>query len=467
MNKDRARDLAAKLKSKKVGSWIVSELINFGKSAAVFRATREGQEAAIKIFDAELVERYGKITQLNRIKREVSLSDYKHPHLVEIYEGGECDATGHLYIAMERIDAPSLDLTLGSIARDSVRKIIREVAQAAQFLESLGIAHRDIKPANIAVSAHRTVLLDLGVVRAIANPGDTDDDDIKRFVGTLQYSPPEFLLRNEEDSTAGWRAVTFYQLGAVLYDLIEARQIFSDSLEPYARLVNAIQHDVPELSASDAPPDLISLAERCLLKDPVARLRLVSWADFKNEPSESAPHVSARQRLKERLGAPKRLTAAQDSDYHLRQVMRGALDEVKDTIRGVLVAEVALPPLRVHDLLTQGSIVGVKVTFSPSPRFGLHVYLAVEFLVDLVDAGAKAITIGAVAWLDTSMPSAGPDSQDHARIYGGLLHASEIGEAALNFVLPIYEQALAQQATIVAAGGQTSLSIAAEEESDE
>ena len=463
MNKDRAHDLAASLRHKMVGTWIVSDLIDFGKSAAVFRASREGQEAAVKIFDRELVERYGKITQLNRIKREISLSTHKHLHLVEIHEGGECDATGHLYIAMEYVDAPSLDLMLDSIPRDSIRKIICEIAQAAQFLETLGIAHRDIKPANIAVSPHRTVLLDLGVVRAIANPGDTDDDDIKRFIGTLQYSPPEFLLRNEEDSMEGWRAVTFYQLGAVLYDLIESRQIFSDSLDPYARLVNAVQHETPLFSATDAPPDLMSLAERCLLKDPEARLKLVSWSDFENKPTETAPRISARERLKERLGSAKRPVVRQDADYHFRRALNGITVEVRDTIRGACVAEDALPPLRVHDLLMRSSNATFTITFSPSPRFGLHAYLTVEFVVELVDLGAKAITIGAIAWLNSSVPDAVEDDPVHEDIYCGLMHAGAIGEAALDFVLPVYERALTQQTTIEKHGGQMPISTTAEE----
>ena len=151
--------------------WTVCDLIDFGKSAAVFAATCDGQDVALKIFDAELVERYGKHTQLNRIAREVSLAAHKHPNLVEIYDGGECLRTGFLYVVMERIDAPSLELALDDIPRNCIRRIMRNVAHAAQFLEKLKIAHRDIKPANIAVTSDKAVLLDLGVIRAIANPG--------------------------------------------------------------------------------------------------------------------------------------------------------------------------------------------------------------------------------------------------------------------------------------------------------
>jgi serine/threonine protein kinase len=69
----------------------------------------------------------------------------------------------------------------------------------------------------------RLVLLDLGVLRPIAGSTLTDANGIQAFVGTLQYSSPEFLLRQEEESLDGWRSLTFYQIGGVLHDLIMRR----------------------------------------------------------------------------------------------------------------------------------------------------------------------------------------------------------------------------------------------------
>ena len=115
--------------------------------------------------------------------------------------------------------------------------LIAQVASAAQFLEDNGLAHRDIKPENIGVSddfSHAT-LLDLGVLRPVGLSNITDEGEQKAFVATLRYSPPELLYREEEDNVEGWRVITFYQLGAVLHDMIMRYPIFREYGDPYAR----------------------------------------------------------------------------------------------------------------------------------------------------------------------------------------------------------------------------------------
>ena len=450
MNKDRANALAADLKDTLVDKWTVRDPINFGKSAAVFAATCGEQDAALKIFDVDLVARYGKVTQLKRIAREVSLANHKHSNLVEIFDGGECATTGYLYIVMEKIAAPSLDLVFREIARNRIREIIRNVAHAAQFLEALNIAHRDIKPANIAVMENKAVLLDLGVIRAIANPGGTDDPKMQ-FTGTLQYSPPEFLLRTEEDSVDGWRAVTFYQLGAVLHDLIERHTIFSHALDPYPRLVNAVQHDRPEFTATDVPSDLISLAERCLVKDPAARLDLVSWSDFESVPSESTRGESARVKIQQRMGARTAAPLRPDIEYERARVVRTIAEEVRDIVRRVCVSEALLPPIRVQESRTEDLVTRFAIIFAPNQRLGLNVYFSLDFMVKLVDPTTRAVILDACAWLESAAPSRIDDDIPQERVFVGFVEPEAVGDSVLNYLLPAYERALTVQAD---AGGE-------------
>ena len=447
MNQERAHRLAKSLKNKKVGPWTVSDLLGFGKSAAVFGAQFEGREAALKVFDSEIVERYGKITQLSRIKQEVSLSNHRNSFLVNIYEGGECGQTGHLYLAMERVDAPTLDSRLEDIPRDDIRRIIGEIARAARFLESLALAHRDIKPANIVVASDRAILLDLGVLRAIASPCGTDDDDARRFVGTLQYSPPEFLLREEEDSIDGWRAVTFYQLGAVLHDLIERKPIFSEAQEPYARLVNAVQQDKPVFSASDVPLDLIALAENCLIKDPAARLELVSWEDFERTPTRDSPIDAARKSIRNRLSSQTGESTSLNSQQELAQVLRSTSEDVRDIVRDVCVSESTLSPLSIHELRFQMDKACFTLTFAPNQRLGLNVHLHLEFVVVLVDLTSNAVRIGAAAWVGADQLNPAEDQSDHQRIYAGSIRRDRVEEAVLNYALPAFARALTLQST--------------------
>jgi hypothetical protein len=79
--------MTEELTGRTVGDWKVVSQISFGKSAVVLRAVRDGQLAALKVFDPDLIERFGRDVQAKRIERELRLRGKKHPNLVEILMG--------------------------------------------------------------------------------------------------------------------------------------------------------------------------------------------------------------------------------------------------------------------------------------------------------------------------------------------------------------------------------------------
>jgi eukaryotic-like serine/threonine-protein kinase len=83
-------------KIKEIDGWVLGKALGSGKSAEVYAAVKNGQDTAVKIFNPELVERYGRETQLGRIKRELSLVGVQHDHLIQIFGGGECQKSGFL-----------------------------------------------------------------------------------------------------------------------------------------------------------------------------------------------------------------------------------------------------------------------------------------------------------------------------------------------------------------------------------
>jgi len=448
LNKIQAEALEESLKGKQVGQWTVGELINYGKSAAVFCAKNDETTCALKIYDNELVETYGKYTQLERIERQVSLSNHTHPNLITIYGGGCCEKTNLLYIVMEKIDSPDLGACLKSVSKDRIRQIIRNIANAAQFLETLKIAHRDIKPANIVLTDERAVLLDLGVLRPIGNPGDTDDNQLP-FVGTHQYSPPEFIFRTEEDSIKGWRAVTFYQLGAVLYDLIEKTPIFESSKQPIARLVDAIKSEKPKISALDAPFDLVKLAENCLTKDPNTRLELVSWEDFDKEPLPKTERNLAKERL---LGRSK--SQHGDVTYmqqiHERKVkVRSVAGQICDAVRSECISEEALPPVVTTEIEIDVPTAEFRLIFAPNYRYGLKGYFAVQLEVQVLDFSDEAIVVKCMKYSGSSTDELLERIGNSVMVYQGMLHIEELCEAALDFILPAIETYISCQDELV------------------
>ncbi|ATE65611.1 protein kinase domain-containing protein [Rhizorhabdus dicambivorans] len=301
MDKIKAALWESNLKGTTVAGCAVEKMIDFGKSAVVFRARRGDELVALKIFDDELIERYGDKTQLARIDRELTLVGKSHPNMVEILDGGFDSGTGNHFIVMQYLPGRSLEKCLQEIPEENVALLIEQLASVCQYLETLSLAHRDIKPANIVILENftRLVLLDFGVLKPVGEVGLTDSDGIQSFVGTLQYSSPEFLLRDEEDSLEGWRALSLYQIGGVLHDLIMRKPLFHDYVHPYGRLVMAVQNDLPSVTSATLPSYLVDACKAALIKNCHTRLELVSWASFSPPPKMTAG-LAARERVTRR-----------------------------------------------------------------------------------------------------------------------------------------------------------------------
>lgn len=266
-----------------VGSWALTSRLGHGKSAVVMRGERNGEIAAVKVFHPGLIERYGIEAQKIRIDRERSLIGRQHDHIVKIIDGGTCQATNNLYVAMEYVHGRPLSSALNEIPRKQILILIEQLARAAKQLEDWQIIHRDIKPDNIHITIDltRIKLLDFGVMKPIGNTAATDQQPSRGFIGTHQYSPPEMIHGREAETVDGWRAITFYQLGAVLHDLIVRKPLFADAANrTLAELVSAIDSADVRVEADDIAAGACNLATRCLLKNPDDRNSLVVWQDF-------------------------------------------------------------------------------------------------------------------------------------------------------------------------------------------
>lgn len=390
MDSAQADLLVKSLQFVEVGGWQVEGYFGKGKSAVVLPAKKDGVEAAIKVFHRELVERYGKTIQLERILREKSLIGAEHPNLVQILDGGECPVTGHLYVVMEKLQYKNLHDVIKIVPVTAVPILIEQVASAARFLEDRGLAHRDIKPENIAVTDDfsRAILLDLGVLRPIGNSNLTDLDQ-RSFIGTLRYSSPEFLLRIEEDKLEDWRSITFYQLGAVLHDMLMHKVLFDEHSEPYSRLVEAVKSVVPEIHAEDAR--CVTLANHCLVKSSVTRLELVSWASFQNTPAtESASASASRERIKQQQKYFQATTIDEKTPGSVRKTRRKLLDEVCNRVESRIAA--LMNDLQSFPLRTTKSIKDVEnnccstcVHFEQDDAKGLQCRLTLMIKLELID----------------------------------------------------------------------------------
>jgi serine/threonine protein kinase len=304
---DNPNAFLSKVQSQPPHGMTFRKLLGCGRSAAVFLAdASDGQTMAVKIYDSRLLQKYGREVQAERLRRELSLCGHSCRDLVQIYDGGELVVEGEAYsfVSMEYVDGTDLRSRLNEVGRlpdGEIRKHLGSLLRASAFLESRGLCHRDTKADNCRLRPDQSlVLLDLGVMRPIEHSELTDvpnDPKSRYFLGTLRYASPEFLLRREQDSPDGWRAVTTYQIGTVLYEMIQGTLLFPHIREPYAELVQAVLYSPPELLRDDVGADLVTLTRCCLANNPLERLKLAPWVALQRAADAPSPPLQPSGRF--------------------------------------------------------------------------------------------------------------------------------------------------------------------------
>lgn len=196
---------------------------------------------------------------------------------------------------------------------DHVIMIATQLAKALQYLHNLGIVHRDVKPANVLLDEkHYPHLVDFGLAeykdklkrvsmenwRSSGKP--TGGFHKKNMVGTLIYMAPEILSKDIHTEKSD-----VYSFGVSVNELLTG-------VVPYTDLRAAAQaHTVLEMSyteqqltaavvseglrpaladpESGAPPNLLSLIQRCWDSDPRNR---PSFDDIAKELERISEHVN-------------------------------------------------------------------------------------------------------------------------------------------------------------------------------
>ncbi|MDW8196537.1 MAG: bifunctional serine/threonine-protein kinase/formylglycine-generating enzyme family protein [Gemmataceae bacterium] len=272
--KEIARGRGASLRL--ANRYILQDILGEGGMGRVYKARdpRLDRDVAIKVIRRE------KLTHpatANRFELEIqALSRMtKHPNVVEVFIADQI-GDDH-YCVMELIDGTDLTKIVrdhGPLPIPTACDIIRQAALGLQHAFETGLVHRDIKPSNILVTRQSgTVkLVDLGLARIIdAPPGGPDAGRITQegfVIGTPDFLAPE-QARNP--MTVDIRA-DIYSLGGTLYYLLTGRVPY-EGATPTEKLLKHCTDPPPNLLQyrPEAPPQLQSLLEWCMAKNPDER----------------------------------------------------------------------------------------------------------------------------------------------------------------------------------------------------
>ena len=321
------------------GRYRVESVLGYGGMGVVYRArdVKLDQDIALKRIRPDRMSPERQET----LRREIILSRrVTHENVCRVYDLVELN--GEEFVSMEFVPGRTLKdietaervLPLGR-GLAIAKKICRGLAAAHR----IGVLHRDLKPENVIVTDDGTPkLMDFGIaVETAVSQGEKEDT----VPGTPQFLAPELLL-----GKAPGILTDVYAMGVVLFEMFTGRVPFDDT--DTARLVRRIAAEEPpkaETFRPDLPPELLSMLDRAVAKDPQARFSDAdaladAIAAFEGEVLDRVlAEVSVTRakmvKLMVILEANKALAATFDPTEILRIILRTATSET-DAERGTI-----------------------------------------------------------------------------------------------------------------------------------
>jgi WD40 repeat protein len=283
------------------GDYELLEEIARGGMGVVFKARQKSLNrlVALKMI---LSGQLASAKEVERFKAEAeAAASLDHPHVLPIYEVGECE--GHQYFSMKLVEGGSLS---GFLARRPPRRvlvdILAKVCRAVHHAHQRGILHRDLKPGNILLQTGNgeggtgsegksdssvsfpvppspfpvssspplvevvPLVTDFGLAKRVE--GDSQLTQSGAVVGTPSYMPPEQARGGKKLTTAA----DVYALGAILYEILTGAPPFRGESQ-LETLLQVIEHE-PRRPRSVDPRvdrDLETVCLKCLEKEPARR----------------------------------------------------------------------------------------------------------------------------------------------------------------------------------------------------
>ncbi|WP_448548753.1 protein kinase domain-containing protein [Thalassotalea fusca] len=180
-----------------------------GRFGTVYRAIDKqlNSQVAIKVLNTALSQH---IEAINSFKRELLLvRQLTHPNIIrvhEYYQHGDIH-----FITMDWIEGQSLESALADneLMPNQRINIIRQLLDAVEYAESMGVTHGDIKPDNILLDKTGNLYVaDFGL--SVLSTSDAN----RSISATPYYAPPEYLQTGKINTTTD-----LYAIGVIAYQL--------------------------------------------------------------------------------------------------------------------------------------------------------------------------------------------------------------------------------------------------------
>ena len=240
-----------------IGRYRVEKLLGKGGFGQVFLAVDDElrRKVTVKVPHAHRISSPADVEAF--LDEARMLAKLEHPNVVPVHDVGQ-QQDGTCFIVSRFIDGSDLYDRCKNNPLDLEKSIelVATVAEALDYVHSLGVVHRDIKPSNILLDQKGTAYLaDFGLALL-----EEDAARTSRIAGTPAYMSPE-QARGENHLVNGRSDI--FSLGIVLYELIAGKKPFADS-NPYTVLRMIQEH--PVLPPSEWNREVSRELERICLK---------------------------------------------------------------------------------------------------------------------------------------------------------------------------------------------------------
>jgi serine/threonine protein kinase len=296
------------------GTYRILRRLDAGGMAVVFEAVhlRLGRLVAVKLLMPHLAS---DSTSLLRFRREAqNLSRLNHPNIVRVIDFDTAE-TGEPFLVLELLRGQTLQARLARerlLQLSTVVGIVEQVGSALDAAHRALIVHRDLKPANIFLETPAgedtfVRLLDFGISSARPDPRLTAQGTV---LGTPGYMAPEQARGTDSID----HRVDQYALGAIAYEMLAGRPVFSGS-EAVSVLMAAL-NQTPSPLAEVAPwaAGVSDVVMRALKKSPEERYSTVAkFVEAFRTAADETGRENARQKLDRPVSGRRVSSAAADA----------------------------------------------------------------------------------------------------------------------------------------------------------
>jgi len=283
------------------GRYRIMGILGEGGMGRVYNGEQQMGTSVRKVAVKTLLSQFAKDPQtVARFMREVgTVSELEHPNTIKVFDFGQIEGSGELYIAMELLQGQSLDdLVAGgqAVQPERVDRILGQVCGSLQEAHDKGIVHRDLKPANIFLTTRAgeedvVKVLDFGIAKRDSKDSKQEQKLTQQgtILGTPPYMSPEQFTGKELDARSD-----IYSLGVVAYEMLTGRLPF-EADTPWQWMTQHMSaqpfpfETIP--MAANVPHKMKHAVMRALSKDPGQRPDTVR--DFFEELTLGGMRMSA------------------------------------------------------------------------------------------------------------------------------------------------------------------------------